>query len=357
MKEKEYYHLQDLPGEFGITENYLPDYCPIRIRQKHRVNILALGDVGRTMLIGLRLLGGDVISEIGICDINEANVARLEMEMNQIRYPEVRPGVGSITKKAVEKAAGQTVSRPAAPFLPLVRVVTEDELFDCDVFLFCASRGVPAIGVEGDVRMAQLDANREIIRHYADLARTSRFQGMVCVISDPVDPLARAFLEYSGLRPEQIQGYGLGVMNARAMYYAERDTRFSRYLTEGRAYGPHGQDLIIADSLTAYDDKLSRELTEQVVSANMKVRDLGYKPYIAPALSSAALSVLLTLRGEWHYGSLFFGAADNKGLTGAYLGVLNRMTPAGPEYEEAELCPELYERIRAAYGNLTALQK
>ncbi len=337
MKKKEYYHLRDLPGEFGISDIYQPQYCPVRIGQKHRVNILALGDVGRTMLIGLRLLGGDVISEIGICDINEANVARLEMEMNQIRYPEV-------------KHAGRT----ASPYLPPVRVVKENELFDCDVFLFCASRGVPAIGAEGDVRMAQLDANREIIRHYADLAKAAQFQGMVCVISDPVDPLARAFHEYSGLRPEQIQGYGLGVMNARAMYYAERDPRYSQYLTEGRAYGPHGQDLVIANSLTDYDDELSRSLTELVVTANMKVRDLGYKPYIAPALSSAALSVLLTLRGEWHYGSVFFG--DNKARTGAYLGVLNRMTPAGPVYEDAEICPELFERLRTAYGNLIALQ-
>ena len=39
------------------------------------------------MLTGLILLGGDVISEIGIFDISENNTARLEIEMNQIRYP------------------------------------------------------------------------------------------------------------------------------------------------------------------------------------------------------------------------------------------------------------------------------
>ena len=38
-----------------------------------------------------------------------------------------------------------------------------------------------------------------------------------------------------GLLPEQIQGFGLGVMNARAAYYAKRDPRFSRFLTEGPA--------------------------------------------------------------------------------------------------------------------------
>ena len=33
---------------------------------KKRVNILAIGDVGSTLLMGLKLLGGDVISRIGI---------------------------------------------------------------------------------------------------------------------------------------------------------------------------------------------------------------------------------------------------------------------------------------------------
>ena len=73
-----------------------------------------------------------------------------------------------------------------------------------------------------------------------------------------------------GLLPEQIQGFGLGVMNARAAYYAKRDPRFSRFLTEGRSFGPHGQDLVVADSIEHYDDALSRELTELTVTANLK---------------------------------------------------------------------------------------
>ena len=36
---------------------------------KKRVHLLALGDVGSTLLTGLRLMGGDVISSIGICDV------------------------------------------------------------------------------------------------------------------------------------------------------------------------------------------------------------------------------------------------------------------------------------------------
>ena len=78
----------------------------------------------------------------------------------------------------------------------------EEELFDCDLFLFTASRGVPPVssGIS-DVRMAQFEANREIIRTYARKARESRFQGMFCQISDPVDLLCREVF----LLPSQLQ--------------------------------------------------------------------------------------------------------------------------------------------------------
>ena len=299
---------------------------PIPLRRKCRVYIVALGDVGTTMLIGLRLLGSDVIESIGICDIRRENTARLEMEMNQIGYPFEEPS------------------------LPPVYVAAEEELFTGDVLIFCASRGIPPVepGARIDVRMAQLDANRDIIRHYADIARISRYRGLVCVVSDPVDNLCAAFLDASGLSPWQIQGYGLGVMHKRAQYYAERDSRFRKYLTEGRAFGPHGEDLVIANSLADYDDALSKELTELTINANMKVRDLGFKPYIAPALSSAALSILLTLRGKWHYGSLYLGTIER----GAFLGMRNRLTPNGWEWEDADVPELLYERIRNAYENL-----
>jgi len=109
---------------------------------------------------------------------------------------------------------------------------------------------------------------------------------------------------------------------------------------------------VIANSIDRYDDALSRELTEQAVRANIAVRDLGFKPYIAPALSSAALSILLTLRGEWHYGSLYLGTRER----GAFLGMKNRLTEDGWEWEDLDLPEELYERIRNAYDNLCEIR-
>ena len=141
-----------------------------------------------------------------------------------------------------------------------------------------------------------------------------------------------------GLRAEQIQGFGLGVMNARAAYFSRQDPRFRSFLTDGRSYGPHGQGLVIANSLTHYDDGLSRELTDLVITANLRIRELGFKPYVAPAISSGAMQLLLTLRRSWHCSSVALGDV--------WFGVRNRLTAAGLEIETASLPAPLFERLR-----------
>ncbi|MBQ6117362.1 MAG: lactate dehydrogenase [Oscillospiraceae bacterium] len=300
---------------------------------KKRVHILAMGDVGSTLLMGLKLLGGDVIDRIGICDISEKITARWEFEMGQVSLP-------------WDYGA-----------MPEVEIVPPERIFDCDVFVFVASRGIPPVGSRvRDVRMAQLEANAPLVKHYARLARAAHFRGLWAAVSDPVDPLARiAYLESNrddvgrwdglGLLPEQVQGYGLGVMNARAAYYAKRDARFASFLADGRSFGPHGEGLWIANSLSRYDEELSRELTELTVTANLRMRELGFKPYVAPALSSGALSLLLTLRGEWHCGSVF--------LDGVYMGCKNRFTPAGLETELLETVPDaLFAHLQDAAEKL-----
>ena len=302
-------------------EELLP---PLRRRERVRVNLLALGDVGSTLLMGLRLLGGDVIDSIGVCDVRENVPQRWEMELNQIVSPE-----------------GER--------LPPVEIVSPEEVFDGDVFLFCASRFVPDTSVtSGDVRMAQYQVNRELAVRYARMARQRRYGGMFCVVSDPVDPLCRAVLRESGLSPAQVRGFGLGVMHARALYYARRDPRFASYLTEGRAFGPHGEDLVLANSIAHYDDALSRELTEKVAHANLEMRKLGYKPYVAPALSSGALSLLALLRGQWHYSSVYDGQV--------FMGCRNRLTPAGIETEPLTLPPALQKRIDDTRAKLNAIE-
>ncbi len=325
---------------------------------KKRVNILALGDVGATVLMGLKLLGGDVIQSIGIYDIHESAMTRMEMEMNQVNFPW------------------------EYDLLPQVVPLKREDLFHCEAFIFCASMGVPPVDSNvTDVRMAQFESNRKLVSQYAEEAAKKEYKGLFAVVSDPVDLLCRQALEtgnvslsygeeqelYSeqasekalgqrncgekiykpGLLAEQIRGYGLGVMNARAAYYAKKDERFSSFLTEGRAFGPHGKDLVIANSIEHYHEELSLELTKLAVESNIRSREAGFKPYIAPALSSAAISILQTLRGEWNYSSVLLGEV--------FMGCKNRMTEEGTEIEALPLPDALFHRVETAYDNLKNL--
>ncbi len=317
--------LSELAGIQSEEETFLvgdPSHMSWLAGEKKRVHLFALGDVGSILLTGLKLLGADCLSEIGIYDVREHVPERFEFEMNQILPP------------------GETQS------LPPVRILSEQELFDCDVFLFCASLRVPPVGEGGDVRMAQFGANSGLVREIAGRAVEVGFKGLFAVVSDPVDPLCRVAME-AGLPAPRVKGFGLGVMRARAAYYAAREERFASFLTEGRVYGPHGADLVVANSLTHYNDALSRELTERTVRANLVMREMGFKPYIAPALSSGAHSVLAALRGEWHESSTWFD--------GAFFGARNRCTSSGIEVENPELPEELFARCCRACENLKVI--
>lgn len=305
-------------------------------KDKWTINIVGLGDVGGILLTGLRLLGGDVVEKIGIYDVDSNKVDRWLMEAGQILYPD---------EDSVQ---------------PEVIYADIDNLFDCDMFVFTVSAGVPPLSSSlSDVRMAQYEANGRIISEYAKIARQRKFKGIFAVISDPVDLLCKkAFIEsnrdingltdYKGLGPEQIRGYGLGVMRARAAYHAMKLGLGNSFQKYGRAYGPHGKGLVIADNIECYDNRISNLLTDKALKSNMDVRNAGFKPYIAPALSSGALSILATIRGQWNYSSVYLG--------GVYFGCRNKLNDSGTELERLNMPAALIARIKESYDSLGGIE-
>lgn len=304
--------------------------------KKWKVNIVGLGDVGSNLLIGLKLLGGDLISEIGIYSSRESVVSRYEMEMNQIY--------------SIEEGSSLNTGSP------VINAVKKENLMDCDMFIFCASVKVPAVGeAVDDVRLIQYESNKEIISKYAKMARDEKFKGVFAVVSDPVDLLCKAVYEisnknelgnydYQGLMPEQIEGFGLGVMYARALYYSKQDKNLAYFKNEGRAFGPHGKGLIIADSIDNYNKEVSEAITEKTVKCNLMVRELGFKPYIAPALSSGSIAILSRIKGEYHYSCVFI---DN-----AYFGIKNKYSKNGLNIERNVMSDELFEKIKDTHTQL-----
>ncbi|WP_409228774.1 lactate/malate family dehydrogenase [Gudongella sp. SC589] len=298
-----------------------------------RINVIALGDVGSTLLIGLRLLGSNMT--IGIYDRTPEKVKRWEHELGQIRRP------------YHEKS------------FPAVEAVDEEDLFNCDMVVFCASRGIPPVGSENiDVRMVQFEGNREILMKHARAAREKEFKGIFAVVSDPVDLLCRGLyldsntdvngnLDYRGLAPNQIIGYGLGVMNARACFHAEKNPLLEHYFKEGQVFGPHGKGLIVADSMINYNEENSLFLTEKTLNSNLEIRGFGFKPFVAPSLSSGALSLIATIENEYFYGSSMMGEV--------FMGAKMRLTKNGLDIPSYSLHPMLENRLEKTYNQLRSM--
>lgn len=265
-----------------------------------RVHILGLGDVGGSLATALRTLNPDCLSAIGLYDLNPKSIQRYEHELNQIH--------GYQHKN-----------------VPVI-ALKEKDLFACDVLLFTASVGVPEVGSKvEDVRMVQFKQNAHLIERVALKAKAANFEGVFGVVSDPVDLLCRVVQEVTQWPPVRIKGFGLGVMHARARYYAAQAPDLYD-LTKVSVFGPHGRDLVVFNAMDhTFDEDLSLTLKEKVVTANLAVRDLGYKPYIAPAISSAAFPLIAWLSGEWHHATVPFGTV--------YLGTYQQWQEDGIEME------------------------
>lgn len=317
-------NLDYFQGDLEAAVTHLDQWQAL-MQKKKRVHLLGLGDVGATLAIGLKLLDQESVAYLGIYDLNPNSVNRWEMELNQILD---------------------------VPFE--VKAIEEHELMDCDVFLFCASKAVPKIGDESkDVRMVQFEENAKIVAIYAQKARAAAFKGLFCVVSDPVDLLCKKAYEASqvnsegivdgnGLLPEQVRGFGLGVMHGRALYYSRREAL--NYETKGRVYGPHGSALVVIEDVEDVSLAHSEFLTQKVTTSNLQMREWGYKPYVAPALSSGAKSILSCINQQWHYSASY--------LDGVFWGTRQKLTDQGTVYEALKLPTPVFERVYKAYRYL-----
>lgn len=125
--------------------------------------------------------------------------------------------------------------------------------------------------------------------------------------------------DFAGLLPEQVQGFGLGVMAARAAYYARQE---GIPFCQGRVYGPHGQGLVVADRWDgSYDAARSQRLTQCTLEANLQVRALGFKPYLAPGLFLLGLPAINACDAM-----LFLCPNYNDAVSANIMALFNRMT-------------------------------
>ena len=77
----------------------------------------------------------------------------------------------------------------------------------------------------------------------------------------------------------------------------------------------------------------------------MEIRSFGFKPYIAPALSSGSFSLISTIKSEWHYSATF--------LNGAFMGIRNKFINNTIELETYKnMPPSLLKKLEKTHAYL-----
>lgn len=305
--------------------------CPSRFYRGVRISIAGLGDVGSTMATALasRPIVESGIESITLYDRDPARTGRWVQELSAIQSPsrESHPSVDS----AVDEAA----------------------LFaSSDIFVFAVSAGVPAPGDDSDVRMRQFEANAPIVDHYARVAAESGFGGVFAVVSDPVEHLCASAARVLGRgAATRVIGLGLGVMFARAAVMARRlwgAGAAESFRRDGLVYGSHGKILCVLtgpDPARGFDPERSRRLSAEVPFMNLETRRIGFKPFVAPAVSSAALPLMAVARTMAGFDiptgaqgpSVFHGSIADAGI---FFGGPVVWTPEGFINVDFGLCPE-----------------
>lgn len=175
-----------------------------------RIGIIGLGWVGSSVAISL--LQGGLVRELLLHDAR----------------PELAEG------EALDLAHGASFY-PAAD----VRTAAVGEMIGCDAVVIAAGRG----GRPGESRLELLRDNARIARDLG--ARLSRLEGLLVVVSNPVDVLTRVMAEASGLPPGRVIGTGTMLDTARLRQVLGRELRLDPRSIHAQVIGEHGDSEVV----------------------------------------------------------------------------------------------------------------
>ena len=128
-----------------------------------------------------------------------------------------------------------------ASFYPTaaVRAVDVDGLRDTDALVIAAGRG----GKPGESRLDLLRENSAILRDIG--VRLRRYQGLVIVVTNPVDVLTYVLAESSGLPPERVIGTGTMLDTARLRQVVGDELGLDPRSVHAQVVGEHGDSEVV----------------------------------------------------------------------------------------------------------------
>jgi len=174
---------------------------------------------------------------------------------------DVKPGLAE--GEAMDLAHG-------APFYPSARVepAEVEDMRDADAVVFAAGRG----GVGDESRLALAKDNAAIARSVA--TRLEGFEGLLIVLTNPVDVLTQVMTEASGLPRERVLGTGTMLDTARLRETLGRRLGLEARSVHAQVIGEHGDSEVCVWS------------SAQVGGVPLR-RYVGWKPEFEPEVATS----------------------------------------------------------------------
>ena len=120
-----------------------------------------------------------------------------------------------------------------------VRSATVEEMYDTDAIVIAAGKG----GVPGQTRLDLLRDNAGILRDLAERLRS--YEGLVVIVTNPVDVLTYIFTRASGLAPERVIGTGTMLDTARLRQILGRELNLDPRSIHAQVVGEHGDSEVV----------------------------------------------------------------------------------------------------------------
>jgi L-lactate dehydrogenase len=120
-----------------------------------------------------------------------------------------------------------------------VRAVSVDQMLATDALVVAAGRG----GKAGESRLDLLRDNAKILRDLG--AKLRGYEGLVVVVTNPVDVLTHVLAESSGLPPERVMGTGTMLDTARLRQALGEELRVDPHSVHAQVVGEHGDSEVV----------------------------------------------------------------------------------------------------------------
>lgn len=174
----------------------------------------------RVMIVGT----GNVGASLGFCLVNQ-RTAISELILTDINADD-----------AEGEAMDLRDTLAVSPAYMKIRSGTYQDAKDCDIIVITA--GAPQ--KPGETRMDLLKKNSEILKDMISQIMAAGFDGIIIMVTNPMDIMTYLAMQYSGLPPEKVIGSGTILDSARLRFKISEELDVSPKSVHAFQVGEHG---------------------------------------------------------------------------------------------------------------------